>query len=189
MARSFSLGVFLNGLKEEIKFDVRIHKPKIVYRSISLVLEFENKLGIICSNGESNWTLTSRSTIQNSLHSSINTQNNIKSSLQNQQNNASPNPSTSQPLWIQTWETEKRNLIAQALCYRCHDKFSLDHKGKFVKLSLVELTCGYLLEDVDWVNAKDYWRLLRNWHCWNFIPFHFRSVSWFYNETSRWNQP
>ncbi|KAH0764516.1 hypothetical protein KY285_000387 [Solanum tuberosum] len=147
------LGVFLNGLKEEIKSDVRIHKPRTVYRAMSLALEFENKLGPICSNGESNWTPTSRSTIQKSVHSSINSHNNINSSLQNLRNNASPNPSTSQPLQMQTWETERRNLMAQGLCYRCHEKFAPGHKCKFAKLSCMELTGGDQLEDVDWVNA------------------------------------
>lgn len=89
------LGVFLNGLKEEIKFDARIHKPRTIYRAMSLALKIENKLGPIRSNGESNWTPTNRSTIQNSLHSFINTQKNINSSLQNLHNSASPSPSTS----------------------------------------------------------------------------------------------
>ncbi|KAG5591819.1 hypothetical protein H5410_042333 [Solanum commersonii] len=140
LARSLPFRGVLNGLKEEIKSDVRIHKPRTVYRAMSLALEFENKLGPISSNGESNWTPTSISTIQKSVHSSINTHNNINSSLQNLRNNASPNPSTSQPLQMQTWETERRNLMAQGLCY-------------FAKLSRMELTCGDQLEDVDWVNA------------------------------------
>lgn len=37
------LGVFLNGLKEELKADVRIHKPRTVYNAMSLALEFESK--------------------------------------------------------------------------------------------------------------------------------------------------
>ncbi|XP_018633615.1 uncharacterized protein [Nicotiana tomentosiformis] len=63
------LGVFLNGLKEELKSDVRIHKPRTVYRAMSLALEFENKLGPIRNNRGPNWTPTSRPTIQNPLHS------------------------------------------------------------------------------------------------------------------------
>ncbi|KAH0665576.1 hypothetical protein KY285_026782 [Solanum tuberosum] len=66
---------------------------------------------------------------------------------------ASPNPSTSQPLQMQTWETERRNLMAQGLCYRCHEKFAPGHKCKFAKLSCMDLTGGDQLEDVDWVNA------------------------------------
>ncbi|XP_012855103.1 PREDICTED: uncharacterized protein LOC105974534 [Erythranthe guttata] len=41
------LGVFLNGLREDLKADVRIHKPRTVYKAMSLALEFESK---ICSN-------------------------------------------------------------------------------------------------------------------------------------------
>ncbi|KAD3639974.1 hypothetical protein E3N88_29197 [Mikania micrantha] len=38
------LGVFLNGLKEELRADVRIHKPRTVYNAMSLALEFESKI-------------------------------------------------------------------------------------------------------------------------------------------------
>ncbi|KAD7479902.1 hypothetical protein E3N88_03038 [Mikania micrantha] len=38
------LGVFLNGLKDELKADVRIHKPRTVYKAVSLAMEFESKL-------------------------------------------------------------------------------------------------------------------------------------------------
>ncbi|KAH0776619.1 hypothetical protein KY290_008030 [Solanum tuberosum] len=54
---------------------------------------------------------------------------------------------------MQTWETKRRNLIAQGLCYHCDEKFAPVHKYKFVKLSLMELTGRDQLEDVDWVNA------------------------------------
>ncbi|KAD4385961.1 hypothetical protein E3N88_26130 [Mikania micrantha] len=37
------LGVFLNGLKDELKSDVRIHKPRTIYKAMSLALEFESK--------------------------------------------------------------------------------------------------------------------------------------------------
>ncbi|VFQ68798.1 unnamed protein product [Cuscuta campestris] len=37
------LGVFINGLKEELRPDVRLHKPQTVYRAASLALEFERK--------------------------------------------------------------------------------------------------------------------------------------------------
>ncbi|KAC9112630.1 hypothetical protein E3N88_46342 [Mikania micrantha] len=37
------LGVFLNGLKGELKSDARIHKPRTVYKAMSLALEFESK--------------------------------------------------------------------------------------------------------------------------------------------------
>ncbi|WMV29411.1 hypothetical protein MTR67_022796 [Solanum verrucosum] len=56
----YLLGVFLNGLKEELKSDVRIHKPITVYRAMSLALEFENKLGTTRSNKVPNWTPNNR---------------------------------------------------------------------------------------------------------------------------------
>lgn len=37
------LGVFLSGLKDELKADVRIHKPRTVFKAMSLALEFEAK--------------------------------------------------------------------------------------------------------------------------------------------------
>ncbi|KAD3068149.1 hypothetical protein E3N88_36029 [Mikania micrantha] len=41
------LGVFLNGLKEELKVDVRIHKPRSVYKAVNLALEYEAKVNQI----------------------------------------------------------------------------------------------------------------------------------------------
>lgn len=38
------LGVFLSSLKEELKADVRIHKPGTVYKAMTLALEFEAKI-------------------------------------------------------------------------------------------------------------------------------------------------
>nr|GEV66711.1 retrotransposon Gag domain, retroviral aspartyl protease [Tanacetum cinerariifolium] len=38
------LGVFLNGLKDKLKANVRIHKPRTVYKAMSLALEFESKI-------------------------------------------------------------------------------------------------------------------------------------------------
>lgn len=38
------LGVFLSSLKEKLKADVRIHKPRSVYKAMSLAFEFEAKI-------------------------------------------------------------------------------------------------------------------------------------------------
>lgn len=35
---------FINGLKEELKDDIRIHKPNTVYKLLSLAVELEAKL-------------------------------------------------------------------------------------------------------------------------------------------------
>ncbi|KAF7836894.1 retrotransposon-related protein [Senna tora] len=37
------LGLIIHGLKEDLKADVKIHKPRIVYKAMSLALEFEQK--------------------------------------------------------------------------------------------------------------------------------------------------
>ncbi|PHU22690.1 hypothetical protein BC332_07797 [Capsicum chinense] len=37
------LGFFLSGLKEDLRLDVRIHKPRSVYKAMSLALEYEGK--------------------------------------------------------------------------------------------------------------------------------------------------
>lgn len=38
------LGVFLNGLKDELQADVKIHKPRTVYKAVSLATEIEIKV-------------------------------------------------------------------------------------------------------------------------------------------------
>lgn len=40
----FLLGIFLNSLWEDLQLDVRIHKPRSVYKAISLAREFETKM-------------------------------------------------------------------------------------------------------------------------------------------------
>ncbi|GKB53743.1 hypothetical protein Tco_0904496 [Tanacetum coccineum] len=54
------LGVFLNGLKEELKTDVRIQKPRTVYNAASLTLEYESKVGVSKSNKGVAWSLSSK---------------------------------------------------------------------------------------------------------------------------------
>ncbi|KAF7833229.1 retrotransposon gag domain, Retroviral aspartyl protease [Senna tora] len=47
------LGIFLNGLKEELKADVRIHKPRTIYKAIRALVdavEKDSSLGIRCKN-------------------------------------------------------------------------------------------------------------------------------------------
>lgn len=38
------LGVFINGLNDELKPEVKIHKPKTVFKALSLALEYEAKV-------------------------------------------------------------------------------------------------------------------------------------------------
>ncbi|KAH0709508.1 hypothetical protein KY284_010935 [Solanum tuberosum] len=147
------LGVFLNGLKEELKSNVRIHKPRTVYRAMSLTLEFENKLGTTRSNRVPNWTPNNRPTFQNPLNSFRNTQDNSSSANHNLRSSVSSNPAASQPLQTRTWDTERRNLMAQGICFRCHEKFAPGHRCKSTKLSPMEITKEVQWEEVDEVNA------------------------------------
>ncbi|KAD4385545.1 hypothetical protein E3N88_25713 [Mikania micrantha] len=50
------LKVFVHSLKEELKSDVRIHKPHTVYKAMSLALEFESKLSHTRTQKPSNTT-------------------------------------------------------------------------------------------------------------------------------------
>ncbi|XP_060214445.1 uncharacterized protein LOC132641461 [Lycium barbarum] len=124
---------------------------------MSLALEFENKLSPMRSNRESNWTPTNRPVVQNPLHSVKHTQNDATSSSahQNLRSSVSSNPVASQPFQSGSWDTERRNLMAKGVCYRCHEKFAPGHICKPIKLSLMEITAGDQLDGVDEVNATD----------------------------------
>ncbi|KAH0706344.1 hypothetical protein KY285_010847 [Solanum tuberosum] len=139
----YLLGLFLNGLKEELKSVVRIHKPRTVYRAMSTTR----------SNRVPNWTPNNRPTLQNPLNSFRNTQNNSSSANHNLRSSVSSNPAASQPLQTQTWDTERRNLMAQGLCFCCDEKFAPGHRCKSAKLSLMEITGEVRVEEVDKVNA------------------------------------
>ncbi|GKD36883.1 retrotransposon gag domain, retroviral aspartyl protease [Tanacetum coccineum] len=54
------LGVFLNGLKEELKADVRIQKPRTVYKAVSIALEFESKISHTRYGKGSTWATSSK---------------------------------------------------------------------------------------------------------------------------------
>lgn len=54
----------MNVLKEELKSDMRIHKPRILYKSMILTMEFEQKISFNRGH-KSQWSNLSRSkTIQ-----------------------------------------------------------------------------------------------------------------------------
>ncbi|KAJ9552427.1 hypothetical protein OSB04_016472 [Centaurea solstitialis] len=62
------LGVFLNGLKDELKSDVRIHKPRTVYSAMSLAMEFESKLIPHRPRKSTSWTSSSNNPLPQSQH-------------------------------------------------------------------------------------------------------------------------
>jgi hypothetical protein len=116
------LGVFLNGLKDELKSDVRIHKPRTVYNAMSLALEFESKLSFHRPGKSTSWT----------------------SSSKNPQSDSKPTPFTPVPTSTQPKntprisDTEKQNRFLKGECFRCGDKYGPGHRCKTGTLKVLE---------------------------------------------------
>ncbi|GKD20019.1 retrotransposon gag domain, retroviral aspartyl protease [Tanacetum coccineum] len=117
----YLLGVFLNGLKDELKSDVRIHKPHTVYSAMSLALEFESKL----TNNQpgKNASCTSNS----------------KPSESDSKPTTFTPTQTSQPKnTFRTFEAEKQNRFLKGECFRCGDKYEPGHLCKTGTLKVLE---------------------------------------------------
>ncbi|KAD6119921.1 hypothetical protein E3N88_11192 [Mikania micrantha] len=115
------LGVCLNGLKEELKADVRIHKPKTVYNALSLAMEYEAKVGHGRTPRTTTWTLSSKATPEPKT---------------------TPNPVNTRPSQYPNTsrlsETEKQARFIRGECYRCGDKYGPGHRCKTSVLKLME---------------------------------------------------
>lgn len=109
---------------------------------MSLTLEFKNKLGPTRRNRVPNWIPNNRPTVQNPLNSFTNAQNNSSSANHNLCSSVSSNPFALQPLQTLTLVTLRRNLMAQGLYFRRHEKFAPDHRCKSAKLSLRRRSIG-----------------------------------------------
>ncbi|XP_038687486.1 uncharacterized protein LOC119986865 [Tripterygium wilfordii] len=148
------LDVFLNGLKEELKADVRIHKPRTVYKAMSLALEFETKLGPNRSTRGPNWTTSSR---PNTLPQSSSTRallprdhtSSTSTFHNNSRSNFTATPATTQPQQTRSWQAEKQERMAKGLCFRCNEKFAPGHRCKPKSFSLMELTDSELPVEED----------------------------------------
>lgn len=116
------LGVFLNGLKDELKSDVRIHKPRTVYGAMSLALEFESKLTLHRSGKNASWTPNSKFS------------------------QSDPKPTTFIPAQTSTQsknisrisETEKQNRFLKGECFKCGDKYGPGHRCKTGTFKVLE---------------------------------------------------
>ncbi|GJY20527.1 retrotransposon gag domain, retroviral aspartyl protease [Tanacetum coccineum] len=99
------LGVFLNGLKDELKPDVLVHKPHTVYSAMSLALEFESKLTTHRPTKNASWTLNSKPSQSNSKPTT-----------------STPAKTPTQPKnTFRSFKTEKQNRFLQGECFRCGD--------------------------------------------------------------------
>ncbi|GKB78344.1 retrotransposon gag domain, retroviral aspartyl protease [Tanacetum coccineum] len=117
------LGVFLNGLKEELKADVRIQKPRTVYKAVSIALEFESKISHTRSGRGSTWTTPSKSTQPESKVSTYTP--------------TSSNINSKPPLQISDADRQSRYLRGE--CYRCGEKYGPGHRCKTGTLKVLEV--------------------------------------------------
>lgn len=130
------LGVFLSGLKQELKPDVRIHKPRSVYKAMSLALEFEIIAPTRGPKG-GNWALSTRPMAQPTLPPRDFAQPLSAITATSQPRAMPQTPSLSTPLL--PWEAENQFRQEKGLCFRCNERFSPGHRGKITSFSLMEL--------------------------------------------------
>jgi hypothetical protein len=119
------LGVFLNGLKEELKADVRIHKPRSVYKAMSLALEFESK---VSQTKIGKYTSSS---------SSVKTDPNPADSSE-----ITPTIAAQKHTETRISDTEKQNRYIRGECFRCGEKYGPGHRCKTGTFKLLEAAEG-----------------------------------------------
>ncbi|GJZ96806.1 retrotransposon gag domain, retroviral aspartyl protease [Tanacetum coccineum] len=115
------LGVFLNGLKDELKSDVRIHKPRTVYSAMSLALEFESKLTNHQPGKNASCTPNSKPSESDSKPTTF-----------------TPTQTSQPKNTFGTFEAEKQNRFLKGECFRCGDKYEPGHLCKTGTLKVLE---------------------------------------------------
>ena len=121
------LGVFLSGLKEELKVDVRIHKPRNVFKAVSLALEFEEKSRPV-----------SNPRISNSFNE--NKTSSYSTSSRDPDKLSATSQNTSSSTQSKNWESERQNRRDKGLCFRCNEKFAPGHRCRQPTFSLLEIS-------------------------------------------------
>ncbi|GJT57819.1 retrotransposon gag domain, retroviral aspartyl protease [Tanacetum coccineum] len=119
------LGVFLNGLKDELKADVRIYKPRTVYKAMSLALEFESKINHCRPEKKTTWNS------QLKPDSKPFTAGSYSPVLVNQ---PKPDPKSN----LRITDAEKQNCFLKGECFRCGDKYGLGHRCKTGTFKVLE---------------------------------------------------
>ncbi|KAI6694685.1 hypothetical protein NL676_022395 [Syzygium grande] len=138
------LGVFLNGLKEKLRADVRIHKPRTVYKAMTLALEFETKLGSGRGTRGFNWSNLNRPP---PTASSFPFRPTLVAGVQhvpttanvNSRNTGTSNLPSNLTTSVRLSNGERQNRIAKGLCFRCNEKFVPGHRCKLSSFSLMEM--------------------------------------------------
>ncbi|XP_028794215.1 uncharacterized protein LOC114749837 [Neltuma alba] len=116
------LGVFINGLKEELQYDVKIQKPRTVYKAASLAMEFELKLQA---------QQASRPVQRAINHVALRVK-------QLPLTFSSTSASVTTPSYIS--KSDKQLRREKGLCFKCGDKFSPGHRCKPSSFKLLEIT-------------------------------------------------
>ncbi|CAN1132673.1 hypothetical protein LINPERPRIM_LOCUS30204 [Linum perenne] len=148
------LGVFLQGLKEELKADVRLHKPTSVYRAMSIALEVEGKVRFQRTSHPSTDSLPAHTASHSIPHANVNSAANVHSSA-----NFSPNINaaatvksahvySSAPSHINSTSQLSSESVKQArrdkgLCFRCGDKFTPGHRCNSATFSMMQGSAAY----------------------------------------------
>ncbi|GJY09708.1 retrotransposon gag domain, retroviral aspartyl protease [Tanacetum coccineum] len=117
------LGVLLNGLKEELKADVRIQKPRTVYKAVSIALEFESKISHTRYGKGSTWAASSKTNQPEPKGTTSVT--------------TSTNRTSKPPLRISVADRQSRYLKGE--CYRCGENNELGHRCKTSTLKVLEV--------------------------------------------------
>ncbi|KAF7812228.1 retrotransposon gag domain, Retroviral aspartyl protease [Senna tora] len=132
------LGVFLSGLKDELVADVRIQKPRTVYKALSLALEYEAKIGPTKPNKEIHFNAPRRIPNFSSCPNKFQTQ--LASGFGNtMQSNSSSNITPTAVM--KPWAAEPQAQCDKGPCTRCGDRFFPGHRSK-ASLSLLEIGDG-----------------------------------------------
>ncbi|CAH9112200.1 unnamed protein product [Cuscuta europaea] len=134
------LGVFINGLKEDLKADVRIHKPRTVYQAMSLALQFESKLGPNKGLSKPPYLSNNRPGQSTPLTQHRDTKAATLSPQGGYTTTAGHSATAASVTANRSWESERQLRRDKGLCFRCNEKFGPGHRCKTPTFSLLELT-------------------------------------------------
>ncbi|KAD6453241.1 hypothetical protein E3N88_07946 [Mikania micrantha] len=118
------LGVFLNGLKDELKADVRIHKPRTVYKAVSLAMEFESKLNSSKPERKTSYQSQLRPDSKPFIPST-----NYPSTAPVTKMDSKPNPRLT--------DAEKQARYLKGECFKCGAKYGPGHRCQTGTLKLL----------------------------------------------------
>nr|GEX57582.1 retrotransposon Gag domain, retroviral aspartyl protease [Tanacetum cinerariifolium] len=110
---------------DELKADVRIHKPRTVYKAMSLALEFESKINHCRPEKKTTWNS------QLKPKSKPFTPGSYSPVLANQ---PKPDPKSN----LRITDAEKQNHFLKRECFRCGDKYGPGHRCKTGAFKLLE---------------------------------------------------